>query len=125
MRLVRWGSILYRRLSFFLICSFVGSSRSGNRLHKTVDAIAQNASMATTKPKFSNFTDVRPDTRPALDVDGDSVVSFASGPVPHRKEVKFAWGPNEKVNHEQFQRMLNEYREAKRRELDLELKAKQ
>ena len=30
-----------------------------------------------------------------------------------------------KVNHEQFHRMLDEYREAKRRELDLELKAKQ
>ena len=29
------------------------------------------------------------------------------------------------VNHEQFHRILDEYREAKRRELDLELKAKQ
>ena len=29
------------------------------------------------------------------------------------------------INHEQFHRMLDEYREAKRRELDLELKAKQ
>lgn len=29
------------------------------------------------------------------------------------------------VNHDNFHRMLDEYREAKRRELDLELKAKQ
>ena len=100
---------------------------------------------------MANFTDVKPDKASKLDIDGDSVVSFASGPVvASQKLVKFAWGPNDRVrpgfvfwtcfdlqqaslklrhhpqiNHEQFHRMLDEYREAKRRELDLELKAKQ
>jgi hypothetical protein len=78
-----------------------------------------------TKPKFSNFTDVKPDRAPTLDADGDSVISFASGPIAHKQLVKHVWGPNDRVNHETFHRMVGEYREAKRRELDLELKAKQ
>ena len=50
-----------------------------------------------TKPRLANFTDVKPDKASKLDIDGDSVVSFASGPVASQKLVKFAWGPNERV----------------------------
>ncbi|KAG1672779.1 hypothetical protein FOA52_002767 [Chlamydomonas sp. UWO 241] len=64
-----------------------------------------------------------------LDSDGDSMVSFGTGPAVAAKKVanhKWAPGaPGDKVNHETFHRMLDEHRDSKRRELDLELKCKQ
>ncbi|KXZ46909.1 hypothetical protein GPECTOR_39g403 [Gonium pectorale] len=54
----------------------------------------------------------------------DSAASFGSLPVP--KPVKYTWMPsNDKVNHENFHRMLEEYRATKKRERELELKIKQ
>ena len=117
-----------------------------------------------------SFRDTKVHKSAKLDVDGDSVVSFATGPITHKPLIKFAWSANDKVhlaasvdaedsrrgvacmvhacappvqhcsavgarahacawplqvNNETFHRMLEEYREAKRRELDLDLKAKQ
>ena len=87
----------------------------------------------STKPRLSNYSDVRNasdknitnNRSQMMDTDGDSVVSFSSGPHAAKVAIRYAWTANEKVNHETFHRMLDEYREAKRRELDLEVKAKQ
>ena len=57
----------------------------------------------TTKPRLANFTDVRPDKASKMDTDGDSVISFASGPVHSNKLAKFAWGANEKASYRQQQ----------------------
>lgn len=110
--------------------------------------------MATgTRPKTGTGPrdSIRPDVT-RLDVDGDSIVSFQSGPAPPRPAVKYAWSNNDKVgkesglgdgagrtgsgrstsgrcctqvNHEVFHRMLEDHREAKKREMELELKCKQ
>ncbi len=59
-----------------------------------------------------------------LDGPDESATSFGSIPPP--KPVKYAWtATNDKVNHENFHRMLEEYRTTKRRERELELKIKQ
>ena len=59
-----------------------------------------------------------------LDGPDESATSFGSMPVP--KMAKQAWMPsNDKVNHETFHRMLEEYRATKKRERELELKIKQ
>ncbi|KAG2447989.1 hypothetical protein HYH02_007017 [Chlamydomonas schloesseri] len=59
-----------------------------------------------------------------LDGPDESATSFGSLPPP--KPVKYAWAPaNDRVNHENFHRMLEEYRACKKRERDLELKIKQ
>ncbi|KAG2431181.1 hypothetical protein HXX76_009709 [Chlamydomonas incerta] len=59
-----------------------------------------------------------------LDGPDESATSFGSLPPP--KAVKYAWAPsNDRVNHENFHRMLEEYRVCKKRERDLELKIKQ
>ncbi|KAG2486785.1 hypothetical protein HYH03_014584 [Edaphochlamys debaryana] len=59
-----------------------------------------------------------------LDGPDESATSFGSLPPP--KVVKYAWAlSNEKVNHENFHRMLEEYRNTKKRERELELKIKQ
>ena len=85
----------------------------------------------STKPRLSNYSDVRNasdknHSRQMMDTDGgESVVSFSSGPHAAKVAIRYAWTANEKFNHETFHRMLDEYREAKRRELDLEVKAKQ
>lgn len=86
----------------------------------------------STKPRLSNYSDVRnvsdknnTNQSRQVDNDGDSVVSFSTGPHAAKVAIRYAWSANEKVNHETFHRMLDEYREAKRRELDLEVKAKQ
>jgi hypothetical protein len=84
-----------------------------------------------------------------LDDDGDSIRSYGEGPQ-QKQSVKYAWGPNDRVsynhwyargveeqaakpphawstqvNHDTFIRMVDEHREAKRREAELELKGKQ
>eukprot|EP00798_Chlamydomonas_sp_ICE-L_P022119 gene22119-29179_t len=69
--------------------------------------------------------DIRPDKSSKFDDDGESLESFRQGPGVYKPQVKYAWSANEKVNHESFHRMLDEYREAKRREHELELKTRQ
>ncbi|EFJ46513.1 hypothetical protein VOLCADRAFT_118102 [Volvox carteri f. nagariensis] len=54
----------------------------------------------------------------------ESATSFGSLPVP--KLARYAWMPtNDKVNNENFHKMLEEYRATKKRERELELKIKQ
>ncbi|GFR44254.1 hypothetical protein Agub_g5456 [Astrephomene gubernaculifera] len=65
-----------------------------------------------------------PNDNRGLDGPDESATTFGSLPPP--KATKYAWMPsNEKVNHENFHRMLEEYRTTKKRERDLEMKIKQ
>lgn len=45
-----------------------------------------------------SFRDTKVHKSAKLDVDGDSVVSFATGPITHKPLIKFAWSANDKVH---------------------------
>ncbi|GIL57334.1 hypothetical protein Vafri_12599 [Volvox africanus] len=65
-----------------------------------------------------------PNDNRGLDGLDESATSFGSLPVP--KVARYAWLPtNDKVNNENFHKMLEEYRATKKRERELELKIKQ
>ncbi|GLC41809.1 hypothetical protein PLESTM_001241900 [Pleodorina starrii] len=65
-----------------------------------------------------------PNDNRGLDGPDESATSFGSLPVP--KATKYAWLPkNDRVNNENFHKMLEEYRATKQRERELELKIKQ
>ena len=106
--------------------------------------------MAINKSRMTRLTEKPLHPDPA-DVDKDSEVSFSQNPLTSRPVVKYAWagGTDGKVgqaeplgaawkphcrnrqllatqvNYDIFHRMLDDYREAKRREGELEAKAKQ
>lgn len=51
--------------------------------------------MATVKSRLAK--DSKPDRLTGLDDDGDSVISYGSGPPPAKGPVKYAWAPSDKV----------------------------